>query len=80
MPSTVPHWHFILDTDRTWRWRALDSLSAPFATRADAMENATQWGFDPLGCYWTVTINGRTTHYRPGKPVINLPAGVLPDQ
>lgn len=80
MPPTVPDWRFTRETDRTWRWRALGTVSAPFVTCEAAMEDAAQCGFDPPSCYWTVTLSARTTHYRPGRIPINLPDTVQPDE
>ncbi len=80
MPPIVPRWQFVCETDWTWTWRAARTVSARFVTHEAAMENATRCGFDQLGCYWTVTINGRTTHYRPGKIPISLPNGVRVDE
>lgn len=78
MPS-VPRWQFVCDNDQIWTWRAVRTVSAPFVNLEAAMENARRCGFDPLGCYWTVTADGRTTHTRIGKPPIDLPAGVRLD-
>lgn len=76
MPPTVPRWQFVCESDQTCTWRACRTVSGPFVNHGAAMENAARCGFDPLGCYWTVTADGLTTHYRIGKTPIDLPAGV----
>ena len=79
MPPTVPRWQFVRETDKMWRWRAVRTVSPPFVTREAAMANAMRCGFEPLGCYWTVTVDEQTTHYRPSKMPIELPIGVQPN-
>ena len=76
MPLILPRWQFVCETDQTWTWRSVRTVCTPFVTLEAAMQNATRCGFDPLGCYWTVTADGLTTHYRIGKTPIDLPAGV----
>ena len=76
MLPTVPRWKFVCETDQTWTWRAVRTVSSPFVNHEAAMENAARCGFDPLSCYWTLTADGHTTHYRPGKMPIDLPDGV----
>ena len=76
----LPHWQFVCENDQTWTWRAAHTVSAPFATREAAIENAKRCGFDPVDCYWTATGNGHTTHYRPGKVPIRLPAALKLDE
>ena len=76
MPPIVPRWQFVCETDQTWTWRSVRTVSTPFITLEAAMQNAKRCGFDPLSCYWTVTADGLTTHYRLGKTPVDLPAGV----
>ena len=76
MLHTTPRWQFVCEIDQVWTWRAVRTVSAPFVNPQAAMENAARCGFDPLNCYWTLTTDGRTTHYRPGKTPIDLPTGV----
>jgi hypothetical protein len=77
----MPHanrWEFICAADKTWKWRFGAGESGPFASLDAATANACSHGFDPFTQSWTSTADGRTTHYRPGKPPVNLPSGVEP--
>ena len=76
-------WEFTRAADHTWTWRRTASgvalsTSGVFpnygATAADACNN----GFRPQTDHWLVTSQGRTTHFRPGRAPINLPAGTEP--
>jgi hypothetical protein len=73
--ARYPRWQFVCETDQTWTWRAMRTVSAAFV-RQGPLGNAARCGFDPLGCYWTVTVNDHDTT-DPGKPPISLPDGTL---
>ena len=49
-----------------------------FISLDQATADATKHGFDPFSHYWIARLNGRTTHYRPGKTPLNLPASEEP--
>jgi hypothetical protein len=49
-----------------------------FTSLDEATADATRQGFDPFSQYWTARVDGHTTHYRPGKSILNLPAGEDP--
>jgi xylulokinase len=71
-------WEFICSTDGTWKWRFGAGEEGPFSSLDAATANATSHGFDPFKQSWTSTVDGRTTHYRPGRTPVNLPSGVEP--
>jgi hypothetical protein len=74
-----PRWIFICSPARDWTWRSVDAFAETrFPSLGDATENAATHGFDSFSQYWTATENGRTTHFRPGRTSINLPAGDEP--
>jgi hypothetical protein len=79
MPADAPssRWDFIC-SDGTWKWRFGEGESGPFSNLDAAFSNATSHGFDPFSQRWTATVDGRTTHYRPGMTPVNLPEGVEP--
>ena len=80
MPADAPpgRWEFTCSTDGTWKWRFGEGESGPFSSLDAATANATSHGFDPFSQRWTATMDGRTTHYRPGRTPVNLPPGVEP--
>jgi hypothetical protein len=49
-----------------------------FINLGEATADATRHGFDPFSHYWIARLNGRTTHYRPGKTPRNPPASEEP--
>jgi hypothetical protein len=75
MPLDAASWEFICDEDQTWTWRFGAGESGPFSSLEAATANATSHGFDPFSQSWTATVDGRTTHYQPGKTPVNLPSG-----
>jgi len=71
----VPSWLFTSVGNRMWTWRCSDTFVSPRKeTLAAAIADAREHGFDPDAEYWVVISDGRTTHYRPGKAAVNLPA------
>src|SRR5262245_21734813 len=84
MRDDIHHWAFVAAPNHRWNWHLVlndgnrDLKSPPFYSFAAATAHATIKGFDPCAHLWTATVNGRTTHYRPGRNPINLPAGEEP--
>jgi len=77
--STGPAWWFIGSEAGYWMWRSANSAaSGPLRTLEDAKADAARFGFDAAEHYWTATTEGRTSHFRPGQPSVNLPAGENP--
>ena len=75
MLNNEPGWTFICGERRTWTWRCSDTLvSGTKASLEEAIADARHHGFDPAAEYWAVTRDGLTTHNRPGKPAVDLPA------
>ena len=73
-----PQWAFICANDR-WTYRSADGrVGGPFVSYGWASADAADHGFQPLSQYWTVTLDGRTTHYRPCRATLNLKAGEKP--
>ena len=73
-------WDFVESEDRLHRWRTVRTNGDPHVSEAFeglelAKSDALEQGFDPDTDYWTVTNNGRTTHFRPGLVPINMPSG-----
>jgi len=75
----VNPWIFSCAANRTWTWRTFTHRSRPFPSIEVATEDAVKQGFDPSVQYWISTVDGRTTHYRPGKSPVTLPFGVTPE-
>ena len=75
MPPEPASWEFTCHEDQTWTWRFGAGESGPFSSLEAATANATSHGFDPFSQSWTSTVDGRTTHYQPGKTPVNLPSG-----
>ena len=76
-------WDFVESADRLHRWRTVRTngdphVSEAFVSLALAKSNALEQGFDADIDCWTVTNNGRTTHFRPGLMPINMPSGQSP--
>ena len=84
MPLAKTEWVFTCSANRTWAWRAIPKdggegeAAGPLSSLDAATADATKHGFDPFSEYWIVRTNGRTTHYRPGKPTRNLRASEEP--
>ncbi|HZM45140.1 MAG TPA: hypothetical protein VFC14_09945 [Burkholderiales bacterium] len=78
MPPEPGSWEFTCHEDQTWTWRFGAGESGPFSSLEAATANATSHGFDPFSQSWTATVDGRTTHYQPGKTPVNLPSGKGP--
>jgi hypothetical protein len=78
MPHAKPQWVFTRADNATWAWLSIRKdgalgLSADvFISLDEATADAAKHGFDPFSQYWTARIDGRTTHYRPGKRAKNL--------
>ena len=78
MVHAYPQWVFTCGANGTWAWLerrkdgALDLSADVFISVDEATADATKHGFDPLRDYWIARIDGRTTHYRPGKATLNL--------
>jgi hypothetical protein len=78
-PMMRQQWAFICANDGTWTYRSADGcVSGRFSSFDIANEDAVQHGFLPFTQYWTITLDGRTVHYRPGKEIVNLKAGEKP--
>jgi hypothetical protein len=75
MSSDSAPWEFVCAANGTWTWRFGAGSSGPFQSLDAATANAASHGFDPFSQSWQATVDGRTTHYRPGKTPQNLPAG-----
>ena len=74
MPSMdQPTGQFIYGAAGTeWTWRSEGGYSeAGFEGLLAATTDAKAHGFDPLVHYWTATVDGRTTHFRPGLTPVN---------
>ena len=72
-------WEFARITGRTWTWQfAKGATSRAFSSLDAATANANNHGFDRFTCSWTATLNGRTTHYRPGRMPLDLLDGMEP--
>jgi hypothetical protein len=72
-----PQWAFIFANDGTWTYRSADGrVGGPFVSFAEASSDAAKHGFQPFGQYWT--LDGRTTHYRPGEEILDLQSGETP--
>ena len=78
MQSNTPRWDFVC-AGGTWTWRSANTAgSRSFHNLGSATMDAAQNGFVTFGHYWTVTLQGRTMHHRPGKMPVNLPSGQEP--
>jgi hypothetical protein len=76
LPAT---WEFVLTARQTWTWHNTTVRSQSEFTKLDAaMVDAASQGFDQSRDYWIVHKDGRATHFRPGKPGVNLPNGEVP--
>jgi len=74
-------WLFVgSPSDGTYTWRSAHDggTSDPFSGLPTAVADAIDNGLNLTSDYWIVQMNGRTTHYRPGKMPINLPTGEEP--
>ena len=81
MPApAVPSWLFLCAADRTWAWRSANAHGDLLPSLDVAIMVATKHGFDPFAHYWTATIDGRTTHYRPSRTPVNLPSNEDPPE
>ena len=81
--SSGDKWDFTESEDRLHKWCLVHTdggkrTSGPFVTLEDAKADAIKQGFNPDTDRWTVTYNGRTTHFRPGRVAVNLPANETP--
>ena len=80
--SKKPQWDVICTNDGTWTYRSSDGrVGGPFVSFVEASSDPAKHGFQPPSQILdTTTLDGRTTHCRPGKGWMNLPAGeTLPD-
>jgi hypothetical protein len=63
----------------TWCWFCPDGKSSgAFHSLSAALKDADRTGFLSASEYWAVTVDGRTTHFRPGRGGVNLPSGEMP--
>jgi hypothetical protein len=82
MPDAKPQWVFTRTANRTWAWRrmAVKGNGNAFISLDQAAADALKHGFDPFTQSWIARIDGRTTHYRPGKATVNLKADETPPE
>ena len=78
MSPELVSWEFIYAGNNLWAWRSAQGYAAPFASLANAKENAAGRGFDPLTQYWVAICCGRITHNRPGQEPFSEPCGEAP--